>query len=162
MQRKYKLVMIVVISLFLIGGASIAIIKEVEHLRIERQNCQKAESIKESKKEVKEQAKARQKIALWVVQHYEGTEPIKTIEIGKIYTYGILGSGGRSTSVIINKKKQNAIDGIVVDEDNNPMRSGSYYANSEYKYVEEKMTDKNLEGVDVIYWEGKHNDTRFE
>ncbi len=102
MQRKYKLVMIVVISLFLIGGASIAIIKEVEHLRIERQNCQKAESIKESKKEVKEQAKARQKIALWVVQHYEGAEPIKTIEIGKIYTYGILGSGGRSTSVIIN------------------------------------------------------------
>ncbi len=162
MQRKYKLVMIVVISLFLIGGASIAIIKEVEHLRIERQNCQKAESIKESKKEVKEQAKARQKIALWVVQHYEGVEPIKTIEIGKIYTYGILGSGGRSTSVIINKKKQNAIEGIVVDEDNNPMRSGSYYANSEYKYVEEKMTDKNLEGVDVIYWEGKHNDTRFE
>ena len=162
MQRKYKLVMIVVISLFLISGASIAIIKEVEHLRIERQNCQKAESIKESKKEVKEQAKARQKIALWVVQHYEGTEPIKTIEIGKIYTYGILGSGGRSTSVIINKKKQNAIEGIVVDEDNNPMRSGSYYANSEYKYVEEKMTDKNLEGVDVIYWEGKHNDTRFE
>ena len=162
MQRKYKLVMIVVISLFLIGGASIAIIKEVEHLRIERQNFQKAESIKESKKEVKEQAKARQKIALWVVQHYEGTEPIKTIEIGKIYTYGILGSGGRSTSVIINKKKQNAIEGIVVDEDNNPMRSGSYYANSEYKYVEEKMTDKNLEGVDVIYWEGKHNDTRFE
>ncbi|MBX9012493.1 hypothetical protein HCG60_05545 [Ligilactobacillus murinus] len=162
MQRKYKLVMIVVISLFLIGGASIAIIKEVEHLRIERQNCQKAESIKESKKEVKEQAKARQKIALWVVQHYEGAEPIKTIEIGKIYTYGILGSGGRSTSVIINKKKQNAIEGIVVDEDNNPMRSGSYYANSEYKYVEEKMTDKNLEGVDVIYWEGKHNDTRFE
>ena len=162
MQRKYKLVMIVVISLFLIGGASIAIIKEVEHLRIERQNCQKAESIKESKKEVKEQAKARQKIALWVVQHYEGTEPIKTIEIGKIYTYGILGSGGRSTSVIINKKKQNAIEGIVVDEDNNPMRSGSYYANSEYKYVEEKMTDKNLEGVDVVYWEGKHNDTRFE
>ena len=162
MQRKYKLVMIVVISLFLIGGASIAIIKEVEHLRIERQNCQKAESIKESKKEVKEQAKARQKIALWVVQHYEGTEPIKTIEIGKIYTYGILGSGGRSTSVIINKKKQNAIEGIVVDEDNNPMRSVSYYANSEYKYVEEKMTDKNLEGVDVIYWEGKHNDTRFE
>ncbi len=162
MQRKYKLVMIVVISLFLIGGASIAIIKEVEHLRIERQNCQKAESIKESKKEVKEQAKARQKIALWVVQHYEGVEPIKTIEVGKIYTYGILGSGGRSTSVIINKKKQNAIEGIVVDEDNNPMRSGSYYANSEYKYVEEKMTDKNLEGVDVIYWEGKHNDTRFE
>ena len=90
MQRKYKLVMIVIISLFLIGGASMAIIKGVEHLRIEKQKRQKAESIKESKKEVKEQAKARQKIALWVVQHYEGVEPIKTIEVGKIRTHGIL------------------------------------------------------------------------
>ena len=99
--------MIVVISLFLIGGASIAIIKEVEHLRIERQNCQKAESIKESKKRSqKEQAKARQKIALWVVQHYERVEPIKTIEVGKIRTHGILGSGGSSVSIIINSKKK--------------------------------------------------------
>ncbi|NEF82799.1 hypothetical protein FEE23_06325 [Lactobacillus murinus] len=161
-NKKIRVIVVVILSLFLIGRTSMAIIKGVEHLRSEKQKRQKAESIKESKKEVKEQAKARQKIALWVVQHYEGTEPIKTIEVGKIYTYGILGSGGRSTSVIINKKKQNAIEGIVVDEDNNPMRSGSYYANSEYKYVEEKMTDKNLEGVDVIYWEGKHNDTRFE
>ena len=30
MQRKYKLVMIVIISLFLIGGASMAIIKGVD------------------------------------------------------------------------------------------------------------------------------------
>ena len=77
MTKKYKLVMIVIISLFLIGGASMAIIKGVDHLRIEKKKRQKAESIKESKKEVKEQAKARQKIALWVVQHYEGPEPIK-------------------------------------------------------------------------------------
>lgn len=83
-----------------------AIIKGVEHLRIERKKRQKAESIEESKKEVKEQVEARQKIALWVVQHYEGAEPIKTIEVGKIYTYGILGSGGRSTSVIINKRSK--------------------------------------------------------
>ncbi len=124
MQRKYKLVMIVVISLFLIGGASIAIIKEVEHLRIERQNCQKAESIKESKKEVKEQAKARQKIALWVVQHYEGVEPIKTIEVGKIRTHGILGSGGSSVSIIINSKKKNMIEGIGVDQQGNPTSAG--------------------------------------
>ena len=161
MQRKYKLVMIVVISLFLIGGASIAIIKEVEHLRIERQNCQKAESIKESKKEVKEQAKARQKIALWVVQHYEGTEPIKTIEIGKIYTYGILGSGGRSTSVIINKKKQNAIEGIVVDQQGNPTSAGFSFTDSDYKYVEEKLSNKNLDGINILYWE-EENDTRFK
>ena len=78
-----------ILSLFLIGRTSMAIIKGVEHLRIEKQKRQKAESIKESKKEVKEQAKPRQKIALWVVQHYEGTEPIKTIEIGKIWNFRI-------------------------------------------------------------------------
>ena len=64
MQRKYKLVVIVIFSLFLIGGASMAIIKEVEHLRTEKQKRQKAESIKESEKEVKDQADFRQKIAL--------------------------------------------------------------------------------------------------
>ena len=59
MQRKYKLVVVMIVSLFLIGGASMAIIKGVEHLRIERKKRQKAESIQESKKEVQEQAKAR-------------------------------------------------------------------------------------------------------
>lgn len=57
-----------------------AIIKGVEHLRIERQNCQKAESIKESKKEVQEKAETRQKIAFWVVRHFKGVEPIKPVE----------------------------------------------------------------------------------
>ena len=161
MQRKYKLVMIVVISLFLIGGASIAIIKEVEHLRIERQNCQKAESIKESKKEVKEQAKARQKIALWVVQHYEGVEPIKTIEVGKIRTHGILGSGGSSVSIIINSKKKNMIEGIGVDQQGNPTSVGFSFTDSDYKYVEEKLSNKNLDGINILYWE-EENDTRFK
>ncbi len=161
MQRKYKLVMIVVISLFLIGGASIAIIKEVEHLRIERQNCQKAESIKESKKEVKEQAKARQKIALWVVQHYEGAEPIKTIEVGKIRTHGILGSGGSSVSIIINSKKKNMIEGIGVDQQGNPTSVGFSFTDSDYKYVEEKLSNKNLDGINILYWE-EENDTRFK
>lgn len=50
MQRKYKLVVVVILGLFLIGGVSMAIIKGVEHLRIERQKRQKAESLKESKK----------------------------------------------------------------------------------------------------------------
>ena len=161
-NKKIRAVVVVILSLFLIGGASMAIIKGVEHLRIEKQKRQKAESIKESKKEVKNQAEARQKIALWVVQHYEGAEPIKTIEVGKIYTHGILGSGGRSVSVIINAKKQNIIEGIGVDENDNPTLPGSYFLNSEYKYVEEKMVDKNLEGIDVIYWEGKRNDSRFK
>ncbi len=161
MQRKYKLVMIVVISLFLIGGASIAIIKEVEHLRIEKQKRQKAESIKESKKEVKEQAKARQKIALWVVQHYEGVEPIKTIEVGKIRTHGILGSGGSSVSIIINSKKKNMIEGIGVDQQGNPTSAGFSFTDSDYKYVEEKLSNKNLDGINILYWE-EENDTRFK
>lgn len=161
MQRKYKLVVVMIVSLFLIGGASIAIIKEVEHLRIERQNCQKAESIQESKKEVKEQAKARQKIALWVVQHYEGAEPIKTIEVGKIRTHGILGSGGSSVSIIINSKKKNMIEGIGVDQQGNPTSVGFSFTDSDYKYVEEKLSNKNLDGINILYWE-EENDTRFK
>ncbi len=51
-NKKIRVVVVVVLSLFLIGGASMAIIKGVEHLRIERKKRQKAESIKESKKEV--------------------------------------------------------------------------------------------------------------
>ncbi len=161
MQRKYKLVVVMIVSLFLIGGASIAIIKEVEHLRIERQNCQKAESIQESKKEVKEQAKARQKIALWVVQHYEGAEPIKTIEVGKIRTHGILGSGGSSVSIIINSKKKNMIESIGVDQQGNPTSVGFSFTDSDYKYVEEKLSNKNLDGINILYWE-EENDTRFK
>ncbi|WP_304652235.1 hypothetical protein [uncultured Ligilactobacillus sp.] len=156
MQRKYKLVVIVILSLFLIGGASMVLIKEVEHLRIERQKCQKAESIKESKKEVK----ARQKIALWVVQHYEGPE-IKIIEIGKIKTHGILGSGGSSVSVVINSKKKNMIEGIGVDEQGDPISAGFSFTDSDYKYVEEKLSNKNLDGINILYWE-EENDTRFK
>ena len=160
MQRKYKLVMIVIISLFLIGGASMAIIKGVDHLRIEKQKRQKAESIKESKKEVRDQAEARQKITLWVVQHYEGPE-IKTIEVGKIYTHGILGSGGRSVSVIINAKKQNIIEGISVDEDDNPTDPGGSFDDNEYSYTGKTMKNKTLDSVKVIYWEGKQHDERY-
>ncbi|EAK3904252.1 hypothetical protein CW563_09255, partial [Campylobacter jejuni] len=61
-----------------------------------------------------------------------------------------------------NAKRQNIIEGIGVDENDNPTLPGSYFLNSEYKYVEEKMVDKNLEGIDVIYWEGKRNDSRFK
>ena len=56
-NKKIRVIVVVILSLFLIGRTSMAIIKGVEHLRIEKQKRQKAESIKESKKEVKEQAK---------------------------------------------------------------------------------------------------------
>ncbi len=160
-NKKIRIIVVVILSLFLIGGTSMAIIKGVEHLRSEKQKRQKAESIKESKKEVKEQAKARQKIALWVVQHYEGPEPIKTIEVGKIYTHGILGSGGRSVSVIINAKKQNIIEGISVDEDDNPTDPGGSFDDNEYSYAGKTMKNKTLDGVKVIYWEGKQHDERY-
>lgn len=129
-----------------------AIIKGVEHLRIEKQERQKVESIKESKKEVKDQKEARQKIALWVVQHYEGPEPIKTIGVGKIYTSGILGSGGKSASVIINDEEKNIIDGILIGDDLKPSHPGAQVKNSDYNYVEQAM-HKNLDGVEIKYWE---------
>ena len=116
-NKKMRVVVVAILSLFLIGGASMAIIKKVEHLRTEKQKCQKAESIKESKKEVKDQTEARQKIALWVVQHFEGPEPIKEIKVGKIKSYGILGSGGSAVSVMINNNERYIIDGISVRED---------------------------------------------
>ena len=146
MQRKYKLVMIVIISLFLIGGASMVIIKGVEHLRIEKQKRQKAESIKESKKEVKEQAKARQKIALWVVQHYEGLEPIKEIKVGKIKSYGILGSGGSAVSVMINNNERYIIDGISVREDGNVI-GGAIYDDSKLKYMHVPNKKRDLSEI---------------
>ena len=49
-NKKIRVIVVVILSLFLIGGASMAIIKGVDHLRIEKQKRQKAESIKESKK----------------------------------------------------------------------------------------------------------------
>ena len=151
-NKKTRVVVVVVLSLFLIGGASMAIIKGVEHLRIERKKRQKAESVKESKKEVKEQAKARQKIALWVVQHYEGPEPIKVIGVGKIYTSGILGSGGKSVSVIINDEEKNIIDGILIGDDFKPRHPGAQIKSSDYNYVEQAL-DKKLDGIEIKYWE---------
>ena len=59
-NKKIRVIVVVILSLFLIGRTSMAIIKGVEHLRIEKQKRQKAESIKESKKEAQDQAKARQ------------------------------------------------------------------------------------------------------
>ena len=102
-----------------------------------------------------------QKIALWVVQHYEGVEPIKTIEVGKIRTHGILGSGGSSVSIIINSKKKNMIEGIGVDQQGNPTSAGFSFTDSDYKYVEEKLSNKNLDGINILYWE-EENDTRFK
>ena len=149
MQRKYKLVVIMILSLFLIGGASMAIIKGVEHLRIEKQKRQKAESIKESKKEVKDQEEARQKIALWTVQHFEGPEPIRVIEVGKLESYGILGSGGSAVSVRINEKKYNTLS-LQLDSENKPTGGFGRHKENEFHLKEDK--NRNLNDVEVKYW----------
>jgi len=159
MQRKYKLVVVMIVSLFLIGGASMAIIKGVEHLRFERQKRQKAELIKESKKEVRNQAKVRQKIALWVVQHYAGEEAIEKIGVSKIYTNGIFGSAGKSVAVIINGEEKNIIDGIHLDDDYIPKEPGARFENSDYKYSNKPLLNRDLNGVDVYYWRESNNGT---
>lgn len=136
-----------------------AIIKGVEHLRFERQKRQKAELIKESKKEVRNQAKVRQKIALWVVQHYEGEEAIEKIGVSKIYTNGIFGSAGESVAVIINGKEKNIIDGIHLGDDHIPKEPGARFENSDYKYSNKPLLNRDLNGVDVYYWRESNNGT---
>ncbi|KRL83807.1 hypothetical protein [Ligilactobacillus apodemi] len=148
-NKKVKIVVITILGLSLIGGAGMAIIKGVQHLRIERQKQKKAESIRESKKEVADQAEARQKIALWVVQNYEVAEPIEEIKVGKIKTYGIVGAGGRATSVMINNNKKYVIDGISVAKDGTP--EGNAMHGDEVKHV--SNSKKTLDGVAVKYWE---------
>ena len=148
MQRKYKLVVIMILSLFLIGGASMAIIKGGEHLRIEKQKRQKVESIKESEKEVKDQAEARQEIALWVVQHFEGPESIKKIEVGKIKKHGFLESSSDSVDVRINGDY--VISSILLS-DGKPGDTFIEPMDDVYKYSD-KASNKNLRDVEVSYW----------
>ena len=81
----------------LLGENKMAIIKETG--RVRETLAQKFPS----------EAEKRQRIALWVVQHFEGPEPIKTIEVGKFESYGFLGTGGRGVSVRINKKEYNTM-----------------------------------------------------
>ena len=112
---------------------------------IENRKAKKREEAKENKKE-------RRKIALWVVQHFSGKEPIKSIKVGRINTHGILGSAGKSTSLIINDKKVNSLEGV--DLDDNGIPNGSYFYDDdfEYTYHEKKISHVTLEGVKVGIW----------
>lgn len=148
-NRKIRLIVMVIAGVLLVGEIGMTVVKGVQHLRIERQKQKKAESIRESKKEVADQAEARQKIALWVVQNYEVAEPIEEIKVGKIKTYGIVGAGGRATSVMINNNKKYVIDGISVAKDGTP--EGNAMHGDEVKHV--SNSKKTLDGVAVKYWE---------
>ena len=99
-----------------------------------------------------QQQQEREKVALWVVQHFSGKEPIKSIKVGRINTHGILGSAGKSTSLIINDKKVNRLEGV--DLDDNGIPNGSYFYDDdfEYTYHEKKISHVTLKGVKVGIW----------
>lgn len=107
-KMRIVLVVIAIVMIALIGGNRMSIIKEVGQIR---------ESI--AQKFPSEEEK-RRRIALWVVQHYDVPEPIKEIRVSKIKSYGLLGTGGRAVSVIINDNEKYIIDGISVERDGTP------------------------------------------
>lgn len=131
------LAVIAIVMIVLIGENRMAIIKEVGQIR---------ESI--AQKFPSEEEK-RRRIALWVVQHYDVPEPIKEIRVSKIKSYGLLGTGGRAVSVIINDNEKYIIDGISVERDGTP-RGIAIYGDDVTSISNSKKT---LEGIKVEFWE---------
>ncbi len=131
------LAVIAIVMIVLIGGNRMAIIKEVGQIR---------ESI--AQKFPSEEEK-RRRIALWVVQHYDVPEPIKEIRVSKIKSYGLLGTGGRAVSVIINDNEKYIIDGISVERDGTP-RGIAIYGDDVTSISNSKRT---LKGIKVEFWE---------
>ncbi len=137
------LAVIAIVMIALIGGNRMAIIKEVGQIR---------ESI--AQKFPSEEEK-RRRIALWVVQHFEGPEPIRKVEVGEIYSYGILGTGGRSSSAIINGNSKNIIESISVDKTGMPTGNVVYDLEMKYKFKDKADKNKTLKNVEVRYWKGR-------
>lgn len=136
-KMRIVLVVIAIVMIALIGGNRMSIIKEVGQIR---------ESI--AQKFPSEEEK-RRRIALWVVQHYDVPEPIKEIRVSKIKSYGLLGTGGRAVSVIINDNEKYIIDGIRVERDGTP-RGIAIYGDDVTSISNSKKT---LEGIKVEFWE---------
>lgn len=136
-KMRIMLAVIAIVMIVLIGGNRMAIIKEVGQIR---------ESI--AQKFPSEEEK-RRRIALWVVQHYDVPEPIKEIRVSKIKSYGLLGTGGRAVSVIINDNEKYIIDGISVERDGTP-RGIAIYGDDVTSISNSKKT---LKGIKVEFWE---------
>ena len=83
------------------------------------------------------------------MQHYDVPEPIKEIRVSKIKSYGLLGTGGRAVSVIINDNEKYIIDGISVERDGTP-RGIAIYGDDVTSISNSKKT---LEGIKVEFWE---------
>ena len=138
-NKKKNVIVLVIVSLImvvLLGEDQLTIVKETELVRAVL--AQKFPS----------EAEKRRRIALWVVQHFEGPEPIKTIEVGKFESYGFLGTGGRGVSVRINKKEYNTMSLQLVKDSPN----GGFGIHKANEFHFEKQNDKNLKGVEVKLW----------
>lgn len=142
-KMRIMLAVIAIVMIALIGGNRMVIIKEVGQIR---------ESI--AQKFPSEEEK-RRRIALWVVQHFEGPEPIRKVEVGEIYSYGILGTGGRSSSAIINGNSKNIIESISVDKTGMPTGNVVYDLEMKYKFKDKADKNKTLKNVEVRYWKGR-------
>ena len=71
---------------------------------------------------------------MWVVQHYEGPEPIKEIKVGKNKIVWNTWFRGSAVSVMINNNERYIIDGISVREDGNVIGE-AIYDDSKLKYM---------------------------
>lgn len=140
---RIMLAVIAIVMIALIGGNRMAIIKEVGQIR--EAIIQKFPSEEEK----------RRRIALWVVQHFEGPKPIRKVEVGEIYSYGILGTGGRSSSAIINGNSKNIIESISVDKTGMPTGNVVYDLEMKYKFKDKADKNKTLKNVEVRYWKGR-------
>lgn len=140
---RIMLAVIAIVMIALIGGNRMAIIKEVGQIR--EAIIQKFPSEEEK----------RRRIALWIVQHFEGPEPIRKVEVGEIYSYGILGTGGRSSSAIINGNSKNIIESISVDKTGMPTGNVVYDLEMKYKFKDKADKNKTLKNVEVRYWKGR-------
>jgi len=136
-KMRIMLAVIAIVMIVLIGGNRMAIIKEVGQIR--ESLAQKFPSEEEK----------RRRIALWVVQHYDVPEPIKEIRVSKIKSYGLLGTGGRAVSIIINDNEKYIIDGISVERDGTP-RGIAIYGDDVTSISNSKKT---LKGIKVEFWE---------
>ena len=152
MKKITKRILIILGIIIGVTGLTIVSVQTTNRV-IENRKAKKMEEAKEKKiKEEQESKKEREKIALWVVQHFSGKEPIKSIKVGRINTHGILGSAGKSTSLIINDKKVNSLEGVDLDDKGIPNGSYFYDDDFEYTYHEKKISHVTLEGVKVGIW----------
>ena len=142
-NKKKNVIVLVIVSLIivvLLGGNQLTIVKETELVR--EVLAQKFPS----------EAEKRRRIALWVVQHFDVPEPIKEVKVSKIKSYGLFGTGGRATSVIINSNEKYIVDGISVEKNGN-VRGGAIYDDRNLKYIHDPNRKKDLSGIKISCWE---------